>query len=273
MKKSLFKIFSFIWSFILVFSLASCGSVENTLESLQNEYGVVIEGGDFLEGSILVSNEVLVSSEEGKVVLDLIKDQDYKKDGNVYIFDIYVIKDGERVQPKEKVKVSMPTPTIDISNYLVFHIKMDNSVESLVSTLENGMISFETSSFSYFVIAEEAIQEHVHTYTFVEEVAPTCEKEGTVKHYHCDECGKNFDMNYGEIEDLTIEKLEHNYGSMYWGKSPSFWEDGNIEYYQCDGCGKYFDKDYNEVESVILPKMSTNISICVNGVAKPLEIV
>ena len=273
MKKSLFKIFSFIWSFILVFSLASCGSVENTLESLQNEYGVVIEGGDFLEGSILVSNEVLVSSEEGKVVLDLIKDQDYKKDGNVYIFDIYVIKDGERVQPKEKVKVSMPTPTIDISNYLVFHIKMDNSVESLVSTLENGMISFETSSFSYFVIAEKAIQEHVHTYTFVEEVAPTCEKEGTVKHYHCDECGKNFDMNYGEIEDLTIEKLEHNYGSMYWGKSPSFWEDGNIEYYQCDGCGKYFDKDYNEVESVILPKMSTNISICVNGVATSLEIV
>ena len=273
MKKSLFKIFSFIWSFILVFSLASCGSVENTLESLQNEYGVVIEGGDFLEGSILVSNEVLVSSEEGKVALDLIKDQDYKKDGNVYIFDIYVIKDGERVQPKEKVKVSMPIPTIDISNYLVFHIKMDNLVESLVPTLESGKISFETSSFSYFVIAEEAIQEHVHTYTFVEEVAPTCEKEGTVKHYHCDECGKNFDMNYGEIEDLTIEKLEHNYGSMYWGKSPSFWEDGNIEYYQCDGCGKYFDKDYNEVESVILPKMSTNISICVNGVATPLEIV
>lgn len=273
MKKSLFKIFSFVWSFILVFSLTSCGNVENTLETLQNEYGVIVEGGDFLEGSILVSNEVLTSSEEGKVVLDLIKDQEYNKDGNVYIFDIYVTKDGERVQPKEKVKVSMPTPTVDISNYLVFHIKMDNSVESLVPTLESGKISFETSSFSYFVIAEEAIQEHVHTYTFVEEVAPTCEKEGTVKHYHCDECGKNFDMNYGEILDLTIEKLDHNYGSMYWGKSPSFWEDGNIEYYVCDGCGKYFDKDYNEVESVILPKMSTNISICVNGVATPLEIV
>ena len=58
MKRSLFKIFSFIWSLILVFSLAACGNVENTLESLRNEYGVVIEGGEFLEGSILVSNEI-----------------------------------------------------------------------------------------------------------------------------------------------------------------------------------------------------------------------
>ena len=86
-------------------------------------------------------------------------------------------------------------------------------------------------------------------------------------------CGKNFDMNYGEIEDLTIEKSDHEYGSMYWGKSPSFWEDGNIEYYFCEECEKYFDADYTEVESVVLPKLSRNISICVNGVATPLVIV
>ena len=80
-------------------------------------------------------------------------------------------------------------------------------------------------------------------------------------------------MNYGEIEDLTIEKSDHEYGSMYWGKSPSFWEDGNIEYYYCEECEKYFDSDYTEVESVVLPKLSRNISICVNGVATPLVIV
>ena len=80
-------------------------------------------------------------------------------------------------------------------------------------------------------------------------------------------------MNYGEIEDLTIEKSDHEYGSMYWGKSPSFWEDGNIEYYFCEECEKYFDADYTEVESVVLPKLSRNISICVNGVAIPLVIV
>ena len=187
--------------------------------------------------------------------------------------EIYVSKDDKKIQPDGKVKVTIPITEIDSDNYFVFHIKENNSVEKLIPTLLEGQISFETSSFSYFAIVEEAIKEHVHNYELVEGVDPSCIKEGTVEHYHCDECGKNFDMNYGEIEDLTIEKLDHNYGSMYWGKSPSFWEDGNIEYYVCDGCGKYFDKDYNEVESVILPKMSTNISICVNGVATPLEIV
>ena len=150
-------------------------------------------------------------------------------------------------------------------NYLVFHVKADNSVENLVPTVADGKISFETSSFSYFIIAEAAPAEHVHDYVWVEGTEPTCEEEGVVAHYHCDGCGKNFDPNYGEVETVSIPKAEHEYGSMYWGKSANFWEDGNIEYYQCAVCEKYFDAEYNEVESPVIPKYSTNLSICVNG--------
>ena len=59
---------------------------------------------------------------------------------------------------------------------------------------------------------------------------PTCKEEGVVAHYHCEYCGKNFDSNYGEIETISIPKAEHEYGSMYRGKSANFWENGNIEY-------------------------------------------
>ena len=274
MKKN-FKSLVFLFLMMITFSfvLTACNDQPVILDSLQNEYGVVIEGGKFEEGSTLVTNSVTTTSDEGKEVLEILSAQDYNKEGNIYIFDIYVSKDDKKIQPDGKVKVTIPITEIDSDNYFVFHIKENNSVEKLIPTLLEGQISFETSSFSYFAIVEEAIKEHVHNYELVEGVDPSCIKEGTVEHYHCDECGKNFDMNYGEIEDLTIEKSDHEYGSMYWGKSPSFWEDGNIEYYFCEECEKYFDADYTEVESVVLPKLSRNISICVNGVATPLVIV
>lgn len=249
--------------FLGISMLTACNDV--TLDKLQNEYGIVIDGGGFEEGSTLVSNEIATDAEEGAEVLAAIADQNYNKDGSVYIFDIYVTKDGAKVQPSGKVKVSVPLPNIQVDNYLVFHVKADNSVENLVPTVADGKISFETSSFSYFIIAEAAPAEHVHNYEWVEGTEPTCEKEGVVAHYHCDGCGKNFDPNYGEVETVSIPKAEHEYGSMYWGKSANFFHDGNIEYYQCAVCEKYFDAEYNEVETVVIPKYSTNLSICVNG--------
>lgn len=167
--------------------LTACNDV--TLDKLQNGFGVVIDGGGFEEGSTLVSNEIATDAEEGAEVLEAIADQNYDKDGSVYIFDIYVTKDGAKVQPSGKVKVSVPLPNIQVDNYLVFHVKADNSVENLVPTVADGKISFETSSFSYFIIAEAAPAEHVHNYEWVEGTEPTCEKEGVVAHYHCDGCG------------------------------------------------------------------------------------
>jgi hypothetical protein len=134
----------------------------------------------------------------------------------------------------------------------------------------DGKISFEVSSFSYFVIAEDVPTEHEHNYVWVEAKVPTCKEEGIVGHFHCEACGKNFDPNYGEMETISIPKAEHEYGSLYWGKSANFFEDGNIEYYQCSECEKYFDNEYNEVETPVIPKYSTNISICVNGVPTAL---
>ncbi|MBQ8546770.1 MAG: hypothetical protein IJ437_07525 [Clostridia bacterium] len=264
-KKSLLSVLLLLLIAVFAFSLMSCDDETITLESLQNEYGIVAQGGGFEEGSTLVSNEIATTTEEATEVLEAIANQDYNKEGNVYIFDIYVTKGGSKVQPNGKVKVSVPIPNVEVDSYLVFHIKADNSIESLVSTVADGKLSFETSSFSYFIIAEVAPAEHVHNYVWVEGTASTCTEEGIAPHYYCDGCEKNFDENYGEITSVTLEKASHKYGAMYYANTPNFWEDGNIAYYQCSECEKYFDEEYNEVESVVIPKRSTNLSICVNG--------
>ena len=259
---------------IFAISFTACKNEPETLETLKNDYGVIVNGGGFTEGSALVSKEIVATTEEAEEVLSAIADQNYNKDGSVYIFDIYVTQDGKEVQPNGKVRVSVPIPNVGVDNYLVFHVKDDNSVEKLVPTVADGMISFETSSFSYFVIAEAVIQDappiHVHNYKWVEGKASTCKEEGIAPHYHCEDCGKNFDETYNEVASVALSLGSHEYGSMYWGRSANFWEDGNIEYYQCVTCEKYFDNEYNEVETPVIPKYSTNLSICVNGVPTAL---
>ena len=216
-KRTLFSILTLVLVAAFAFSLTACNKEGDTLELLQNEYGIVVDGGSFEEGSTLVSNEILAATEEAAKVLAAIADRNYDKDGNVYIFDIYVTKDGKEVQPNGKVKVSIPLPNVQVSNYLVFHIKADNSVENLVPTVADGKISFETSSFSYFAIAEAAPAEHMHSFggwTATETVED--------KHFRECECGEK------EIGDCDFDdgKITQN---------PTHFEEG-VRTHTCTVC-------------------------------------
>ena len=216
-KKSLFATIILLLIAVFAFAFTACDGGNNTLESIKNEYGIVVDGGGFKDGSILVSNEIMATTEEAEQILAAIADQNYNKDGNVYIFDIYVTKDGKEVQPNGKVKVSIPIPNVQVDNYLVFHVKSDNSVEKLVPTLADGKLCFETSSFSYFVIAEAAPAEHVHS--FGEWTA-----EETVENKHYREC------NCGEKEtgDCTFDN-----GVVT--QEPTHFEEG-VKTYTCTVC-------------------------------------
>jgi len=195
---------------VFAFSLTACKKESDTLESLQNDYGIVVEGGGFEKGSTLVSNEIAATAEAAMDVLSAIADQNYKKDGNVRIFDIYVTKDGEKVQPDGKVKVSIPIHNASVDNYLVFHVKEDNTVENLVPTVADGKISFEVSSFSYFVIAE-AVPAPAHKYgSMYWGKSANFFEDGNIAYYQCSECGKYFDEEYNEVETVIIPKYSGN---------------------------------------------------------------
>ena len=210
-RKSILSVILFMLIAIFTFSFAACDKEVTTLESLKNDYGIVVDGGSFKEGSTLVSNEIEATTEEGAEVLTAIAEQSYNKDGGVYIFDIYVTKDGAKVQPNGKVTVSVPVPNVEVDNYLVFHVKADNSVEKLVPTVADGKISFETSSFSYFVIAEAAPAEHVHEYgSMYWGKSANFWEDGNIEYYQCETCDKYFDVEYNEVETVVIPKYATN---------------------------------------------------------------
>lgn len=57
-----------------------------------------------------------------------------------------------------------------------------------------------------------ACKKHSHEYgEWIEQVDATCDAVGTLGHYHCNGCGKNFDKDHNELDDLVIAKTEHTW--------------------------------------------------------------
>ncbi|MGN0768801.1 MAG: hypothetical protein ACI4M8_05530, partial [Christensenellales bacterium] len=151
MKNRLRVIFAVLTCLLITIPLVSCDNAENG--TLQSPSGVKVEG-EFSEGSKLEATEIV--GEEKTLALQSIAEENYDADGQIYVFDISVIKDGAKVQPNGKVKVTVSVPDIDTSKaYTVYHVKDDGDVEKIKPTVQSGTVSFETESFSFFIIAPD----------------------------------------------------------------------------------------------------------------------
>ena len=205
MKKKLHMISSMI--FIAMLCIALCfafAGCNNAPEQLQNELGALLEGGGFEKGSSLVTAPIETTGEKGQKIVSLLEEQDYDKDGEVSIFDIFVSKDGSEVQPNGKVKVTLPAPFESESGYVTFHVRDDNSVETLETTYSEGKISFETDSFSYFVVANKSTE--VQKYTFT----ATIEGEGGGTIYRMNfPCSDRYQTTVTEGTEITLEVEAH----------------------------------------------------------------
>ena len=80
-----------------------------------------------------------------------------------------------------------------------------------------------------------------HQYVFVEGKAATCTEAGVRPHYHCDHCGKDFDVDdrSAELNSLTIEPLGHDFNTPVTSRA-SCTEPGSAER-TCRVCG-YVEK-------------------------------
>lgn len=90
-----------------------------------------------------------------------------------------------------------------------------------------------------------------HDYgTWISEVSATCEGEGTIGHYHCGECDKNFDANYNELNSLVIDALGHNSEGYVAHLDATCTETGVVGGTYCTRC----DEGKSAAETVISAK-------------------
>lgn len=156
--KKISKLIAFVLVLVLGVILVACGNkgggdnTATTVNELTAESGVSASG-TFEGGSKLKTEAHTADSEKGRAAISAI-DKPYDS-ARVAVFDITLTKGGENVQPSGKVKITMPKP-FEADEYVTYHVKGD-VVEELETAVVGDKISFETTSFSYFVITTNKV--------------------------------------------------------------------------------------------------------------------
>ena len=210
MKKKSLLFFALALALSLCLTLVACGDKNGEVSKLTAESGITADGV-FESGSALSSIHHSADSEQGKAAMSVI-DKPYDS-ARVAVFDITLTKDGEKVQPGGKVRITMPKP-FEADGYVTYHVKDDNTVEELATTADGNNIYFETASFSYFVVAGlvNIDQQHIHSY--VEKVTDrnlvdnaTCQRKAVYR-LVCSICGSlgRETFEYGELADHNLRE-------------------------------------------------------------------
>ena len=135
---------------------------ESFVYELEGDCGFAAEG-EFEEGSTLVVQPLQEATDEQKA---LIAEKNLCVDYNMQAYDISVQKDNTKVQPNGKVKITLDFGGDSPNGYTVFHFKSDTEMEVLPATLFSGKLSFETTSFSVFIIGENKPEEYNYNITY-----------------------------------------------------------------------------------------------------------
>ena len=194
----------------LCLALVACGDKNGGINKLTAESGITADGV-FESGSALSTVHHSSDSEQGKAAISATgKPYDSAK---IAVFDITLTKGGEKVQPSGKVKITMPKP-FEADGYVTYHVKDDNTVEELATTADGNNIHFETTSFSYFVVAGLVNAEEQHIHTYVEKVTDrnlvdnaTCQRKAVYR-LVCSICGSlgRETFEYGEFADHNLRE-------------------------------------------------------------------
>ena len=194
----------------LCLALVACGDKNGGINKLTAESGITADGV-FESGSALNTVHHSSDSEQGKAAISATgKPYDSAK---IAVFDITLTKGGEKVQPSGKVKITMPKP-FEADGYVTYHVKDDNTVEELATTADGDNIHFETTSFSYFVVAGLVNAEEQHIHTYVEKVTDrnlvdnaTCQRKAVYR-LVCSICGSlgRETFEYGELADHNLRE-------------------------------------------------------------------
>ena len=194
----------------LCLALVACTDKNESVNKLTAESGITADGV-FESGSALSTAHHSTDSEQGKAAISAI-DKPYDS-ARVAVFDITLTKGGEKVQPGGKVRITMPKP-FESDGYVTYHVKDDNSVEELATTADGNNIYFETTSFSYFVVAGLVNAEEQHIHTYVEKVTDrnlvddaTCQKKAVYR-LVCSICGSlgRETFEYGELAPHNLRE-------------------------------------------------------------------
>jgi len=123
---------------------------------------------------------------------------------------------------------------------------------------------FLSDDFFVTVTDEDLVLQPIgHDYVYIKMEEPTCELEGRIAYYICDNPGCNWIFNTEKQEikytDLYIKPTGHDFGDWVEAKPATETEDGYIGHYQCKKCLYYFDEDKYQIGGTIVEPKTVHL--------------
>ena len=210
MKKKHLLFLTLALALSLCLAFVACADKNGGVNKLTAESGITADGV-FESGSALNTARHSSDSEQGKAAISAVN-KPYDS-ARVAVFYITLTKGGEKAQPSGKVKITMPKP-FESDGYVTYHVKGDNTVEELSTAVDGNNIYFETTSFSYFVVAGLVNAEEQHIHVYVEKVTDrnlvdnaTCQRKAVYR-LVCSICGSlgRETFEYGELAPHNLRE-------------------------------------------------------------------
>lgn len=107
-------------------------------------------------GVIPIGAQINVNKIESGAGFTLVDKSLDKVSDKFTLYDISFIKDNTTVQPNGKVIITLPIPDgYNKEKLTIYYVADDGTKQELTATIVGNTISFETTHFSYYVIAEK----------------------------------------------------------------------------------------------------------------------
>ena len=117
----------------------------------------------------------------------------------------------------------------------------------------------DVNGLEEITLDDVGVEKLSHSIVKVQAKPATCESEGNIEYYRCENCGKLFrDANGLEeitLDDVSVEKLSHGIVKVQ-AKPATCESEGNIEYYQCESCKRLF-RDEEGLEEITVEDIVT----------------
>lgn len=97
------------------------------------------------------AERISLSTSEQKLVDEAVSSEEVE---NYYAFDLRFEADGEEIEPREGSNVKISIESSSINANAVVHIKDDDTAEEVKSEIKEDKITFESDSFSTYVVTE-----------------------------------------------------------------------------------------------------------------------
>ncbi len=104
---------------------------------------------------------------------------------------------------------------LNSDNYPYIKALLNTSANNIVYKVQDKKCTGANYGSAYYSNSNSYTTHH--NGSWVERVEPTCTTTGKIRHYHCNDCGKNFSSETGtnEITDITLAALGHDLKSTW----------------------------------------------------------